>query len=360
MMAVTGSTEWDDPLPESLHDKWISWVNSLDHLERLRVPRMYSSISFEDASKREILVFSDASKDIVAAVAYLKLYDVNSSSVSFLLGKAKVAPVHGHTIPRLELCAAVLATEIAETVRDQLDIPEEGFHFFTDSQVVLGYISNESRRFFIYVSNRVGRIRRISKPSQWNFIQSEHNPADVATRVVDAAKLPFTEWILGPDMQVVPSKSTNYDLVEPDQDLEIRPEVQCNTLEYTEMKETFSERFSRFSNWNRLVNSVSRIKYAASRFKKDKSDMPDGPCNPEFLRRCECAIIAAVQGDMFENEIDCISNKKSLPHSSSIRSLCPILGSDGLLRVGGRLNKISDDIMDVKMRNPIILPKNHH
>ena len=48
-------------------------------------------------------------------------------------------------------------------------------------------------------------------------------------------------------MQVVPSKSTNYDLVEPDQDLEIRPEVQCNTLEYTEMKESFSERFSTFS-----------------------------------------------------------------------------------------------------------------
>ena len=99
------------------------YVTNESHLERLRVPRMYSSISFEDASKREILVFSGASKDIVAAVAYLKLYDVNSSSVSFLLGKAKVAPVHGHTIPRLELCAAVLATEIAETVRDQLDIP---------------------------------------------------------------------------------------------------------------------------------------------------------------------------------------------------------------------------------------------
>ena len=110
-------------------------------------------------------------------------------------------------------------------------------------------------------------------------------------------------------MQVVPSKSTNYDLVQPDQDLEIRPKVQCNTLGYTEMKELFSERFS---NWNRLVNSVSRIKYAASHYKKDKSN---GPCNPEFLQRCECAIIAAVQKDIFENEIHCISNKKSLPHS---------------------------------------------
>ena len=103
MMAVTGNTEWDYPLPESVCDKWISWVNSLDHLELLRVPRMYSSISFEDASKREILAFSDVSKDIVAAETYLKLYDVNSSSVSFLPGKAKVAPVQGHTISCLEL-----------------------------------------------------------------------------------------------------------------------------------------------------------------------------------------------------------------------------------------------------------------
>lgn len=82
--------------------------------------------------------------------------------------------MHGHTIPRLELCAAVLATEIAEIIRDQLKIPQDTFLFFTDCQVVLGYISNETKRFYIYVANRVGRIRLFSQQSQWHFL-SEQN-----------------------------------------------------------------------------------------------------------------------------------------------------------------------------------------
>lgn len=77
--------------------------------------------------------------------------------------------MHGHTIPRLELCAAVLATEIAEIIRDQLKIHQDNFLFFTDCQVVLGYISNETKRFYIYVANRVGRMRLFSQQSQWHF-----------------------------------------------------------------------------------------------------------------------------------------------------------------------------------------------
>lgn len=82
--------------------------------------------------------------------------------------------MHGHTIPRLELCAAVLATEIADIIRDQLKIHQDNFLFFTDCQVVLGYISNETKRFYIYVANRVGRIRLFSQQSQWHFF-SEQN-----------------------------------------------------------------------------------------------------------------------------------------------------------------------------------------
>lgn len=50
----------------------------------------------------------------MAAVAYLKVIGA-TVDVMFLLGKAKVAPKRGHTIPRLELCAALLASEIAGT-----------------------------------------------------------------------------------------------------------------------------------------------------------------------------------------------------------------------------------------------------
>jgi hypothetical protein len=63
-------------------------------------------------------VYADASEKAIAAVAYLRTLDKDGNSVlGFVLGKAKVAPTNGHTIPHLELCAAVLAVGIAVCFR---------------------------------------------------------------------------------------------------------------------------------------------------------------------------------------------------------------------------------------------------
>lgn len=70
--------------------------------------------------------------------------------------------------------------------------------FFTDSKVVLGYIFNESRRFYVYVHNRVQRIRRSTKASQWNYVSTDHNPADHATQSLPADQLVFSSWLTGP------------------------------------------------------------------------------------------------------------------------------------------------------------------
>lgn len=355
--------DWDEPLPDELYHKWKNWVDSLSYLEQLRIPRPYSHISFGTARERKVVVFSDASKDAIAAVAYLKLSEDNSSNMSFLLGKAKVAPVHGHTIPRLELCAAVLATQIAETIRDELDISNKDFKFFTDSQVVLGYLSNESRRFFVYVSNRVSRIRLFSQPTQWHYIASECNPADVATRPMCASDLMDSDWLTCSNMPVENTdKYETYKLVDPDNDKDIRPEVICHKVEQfnevVQFHEPFSDRFSRFSSWNKLVRVISRIKVLASKFRKD--DIKEHSNDPDFLKECEKLIIAIFQRDAFSMEIQCLKNGKEIPKSSSIGALSPLLGSDGLLRVGGRLNKVSDHVIGSGMRNPIILPKGSH
>lgn len=132
-------------------------------------------------------------------MAYLKVEDaVGKCHVGFIMGKAKLAPVPFHTIPRLELGAAVLAVEIAELLVKELDISLDSLKFYTDSKVVLGYIYNESRRFYVYVSNRVERIRKFSCPEQWQYVHTDENPADVATRSVPPAHLLSTNWLTGP------------------------------------------------------------------------------------------------------------------------------------------------------------------
>ena len=181
--ATPPGIDWDTPLPEAHQKKWADWRDCLQNLQEVTIPRMFAGTSVSTASKIAIYIFSDASEKAIAAIAYIKLWDRDgSSSYGFLLGKAKLAPNKGHTIPRLELCAAVLATEIAEIIKTQLDIPLNLMNFFTDSKVVLGYICNRTRRFFTYVSNRVEQILKISSSAQWSYISTDKNPADYATR----------------------------------------------------------------------------------------------------------------------------------------------------------------------------------
>ncbi|XP_062584179.1 uncharacterized protein LOC134245966 [Saccostrea cucullata] len=318
MMSVTSKTDWDDPLPEPLYNKWISWMNSLSYLETLHIPRMYSDISFEDATHREVLVFADASKNAVAAVAYLKLSDEKKSTISFLL----------------------------------------------NSQVVLGYISNETRRFYIYVANRVGRIRLFSEPSQWHHVRTECNPADVATRTIDASQLEDSAWLRGPVETPEITTKSEFELVNPEHDIEVRPEVtsckqEVGTEDCSKTSNHFSDRFSRFSFWNRLVRTVARIKYWA-RCKRRTETSCTRFDHPQLLMDSEIAIIACVQRDSYMEEMKKMKESGRIPHNSTILSLSPVLDSEGVLRVGGRLNKVNEAELSGQQRNPIILPKNHH
>lgn len=149
------------------------------------------------------------------------------------MGKSKLAPFPAHTVPRLELCTAVLAVELMELIREEIDTELYNIHFYTDSRIVLGYIHNVTRRFYMYVANRVAHIRKNTEPSQWHYVCSEQNPADNATRFVTAALLPLTNWFSGPEFLrecnlIECSLEESYGLVKAEEDVEIRPQV--NTL----------------------------------------------------------------------------------------------------------------------------------
>lgn len=152
--------EWDTPLPAEKLEQWEQWRDSLKELQHLNISRPYVQASLLTAQPRELCIFSDASVKAIAAVAYLRILDSDGRYHSgFILGKAKLALRPDYSIPRLELCTAVLAVEVAELITTEIDIKFDKVTFFSDSKVVLGYIYNEKRRFYVFVSNRVQRIR---------------------------------------------------------------------------------------------------------------------------------------------------------------------------------------------------------
>lgn len=53
--------------------------------------------------------------------------------VSFILGKAKLAPLAAYTVPQLELGAAVLAVELSEFIVNEMGMAFHALEFYTDS-----------------------------------------------------------------------------------------------------------------------------------------------------------------------------------------------------------------------------------
>ncbi|KAK3730804.1 hypothetical protein QZH41_001160 [Actinostola sp. cb2023] len=126
--------DWDEPLPKEYKKAWEAWRSSLDGLTDLKVQRSYTSKALTTATRKEIHTFGDASSDSIAAVSYLRVMWPNGHvDVSFILGKAKLAPTRATTIPRLELCAAVLATEITLLITKELDVCPDSVTYYTET-----------------------------------------------------------------------------------------------------------------------------------------------------------------------------------------------------------------------------------
>jgi hypothetical protein len=139
----------DEPLPNDREEEWSTWKQSLHALADLGIPRMYTPVSLSCATSSKIHVFSDVSERAISAVVYLQtVNNVGEVNVGFVIGKYRIAPKQGNTIPLYEFCAALLATELAQIVFQQLDIDQNSAVYYTDSKVVLGYLHNRSRRFY--------------------------------------------------------------------------------------------------------------------------------------------------------------------------------------------------------------------
>ncbi|XP_026210429.1 uncharacterized protein LOC113158611 [Anabas testudineus] len=233
------------------------------------------------------------------------------------MGKSKLAPRPAHTVPRLELCAAVLAVEMFKLIRDELDMEVDNVKFFTDSRIVLGYIHNTSRRFYMYVANRVTRIRASTHPNQWHHVPTEQNPADRATRFIPAAKLQDSDWFSGPtflysDKITESQEGSLFRLIEPDSDKEVHPDVTV-LVNATSEFQLGSQRFERYSSWTTLCRAIARLIHVAASFKQKRSDQrgwkrfTETP-SIEELEQAKLVIIQAVQQDTmketFKNKVD--------------------------------------------------------
>lgn len=350
--------DWDEPLSSELKPRWESWLSDLKNLADVKIDRCYLPKDFQAVQKYELHYFSDASVTGYGACTYLRaISESGQVHCSLVFAKSRVAPTKVTTVPRLELSAAVVAVRTSDMLKSELELENVEEFFWTDAQVVLGYINNEARRFHVFVANRIQRIKESTKPLQWKYVTSEDNPADHASRGLKAKDLIASNWFSGPRFlwqEKLPSgeiKVRELDAEDP----EVRKAVVHHTITTAD---SLAERFLKFSSWSRLVKAIARL----IRFVKEFKNIQKGTNEATSLeerQEAEFTIIAIVQRSVFSKEIKELQLKKELTKekTSKLFRLNPYLDHKGILRVGGRLEQAT---LHSHIKHPAILPKTSH
>lgn len=220
---------------------------------------------------------------------------------TLVMGRSRVPPSKVTTIPRLELSAAVVAVRTGDMLKKEFEIEISEERYWTDSKVVLGYISNEARRFHVFVANRVERIKQGTESTQWWYVTSKDNPADHASRGLTAEQLVASNWFKGPDLlwqKVITSSVLKVGELS-NSDPEVR-KVQVHTIQVEEQR-SLLDRLQKFSDWLRMIKAVARLK----RYVKEAKDHKKS-CNIFNLqerKEAEVTIIKMVQAAVFTQEI---------------------------------------------------------
>ena len=311
---------WDDPIPEDMKVRWTKWRAELLQLRSISIPRCYKPENFGCVVRTELHHFSDVSVKGYGQCSYLRLIDENQRiHCSFVMGKSRVAPLKPVTIPGLELTAAVCSVRISQQLCQELQHQIDQEYFWTDSQVVLGYIRNESRRFHVFIANRVQDIQDNTSTEQWKYIESKLNPADEASRGMKAQELLDSRWITGPaflwekenQWPTSNRKDTHASLELKQDDPEVKKSVAMATTQIVQTdseKTKLAEGVKYFSNWYRAKRAVALclryVKSLRDRVCKKQSDNEETrSLKVSDLESAECAIICAVQNITFKEEL---------------------------------------------------------
>ena len=191
---------WDEELTMNYVTEWKKWINSLTDLNQLKVPRCYKPTEFGTVTTIEIHHFADASSAAYGACSYIRLTNKEGKvHCNLLIGKCRLAPLKTLSIPKLELTAAVLAVRLDILLRKELKLDNCISTFWSDSTSVLLTIKNTTKRFPVFVANRIPIIESHSNVTDWRHVPSELNPADLATRECSAEVLLSSDyWFSGP------------------------------------------------------------------------------------------------------------------------------------------------------------------
>ena len=182
----------------------------------------------------------------------LTVYFDGEASDRLAMSKARIAPLKFPTIPRLELQAAVARLRVGLKVAEELRIPKTKCCFWSDSQTVFQWINYTSRRYHVFVANRISEILDDTSPAQWRHVPGNINQADELSRGSQPEDFVTSDtWFTGPEFLRGPENiwpSSNLQLDQEDQEVVSQHWISATQVQPVACKSSLYERiFSRYS-----------------------------------------------------------------------------------------------------------------
>nr|CAI5831674.1 unnamed protein product [Callosobruchus analis] len=237
------NSDWDKSVSMELYTTWNKFFKNLHMINNIKIPRQ---VTVTNHIKIELHGFCDSSQMAYGCCIYIVSVDSFNKRVSKLLcAKSRVAPLKTVTLPRLELCGALLLAQLSRKCEKALNMVIDEKIYWCDSTITLNWIAGQPNS---------------TEQNQWRYVSSEQNPADLITRGTTLQCLESTKlWWRGPDflMECKESWPNNIVLDPVSNTLEKRKTI---ALSFVNVMGQDQDIFERFSSFKKLIRGRTKWK----------------------------------------------------------------------------------------------------
>ncbi|XP_066152747.1 uncharacterized protein [Euwallacea fornicatus] len=306
-------------------------IQKLCELPSLNGAQICRHIAYVDAACHELHGFSDASEEAYGGAVCVRSIDRNGDiTVRLLCAKSRVSPLKSLTIPRLELCGALVVAKLISKVRAATRLQFVRQVCWSDSTIVLSWLKMSPSSLKVFVSARVSQIQSLTVDCEWRHVTTRENPADLSKE---------SHW---------PSASEG-----PKEVPEVR--VLRGVVVFLSIGDYFFERYSNFDRLSRIVAYILRF-VSNCRSRLSKGVIVGDPLSRSEIDGAIKTLVKTAQRNSFPVEFDCLSGGVALHPKCRLLSLSPFLDGEGILRLGGRLR---NSPYQFDKRHPMLLSPKH-